>query len=1201
MADQAEKRHRFTHLHLHTAYSLLDGAIRIPALMKHVRALGMDSVAMTDHGNMFGAVEFYKAAVKEGVKPIIGCEFYVAPGSRTEKQHVERLADGNNYHLVILAQNQTGYQNLIRLASRSYTEGFYRKPRIDYELLAQHSEGLVCLTACLGGEVQRKVVSGRQQEAARLAGHLREVFGRDRFFLEIQNHGLPEEMEAARGNIEIANQHDIELILTNDSHFLTRDDQQAQDILLRINQKKTIEDPLFFSFNSEFYVKSPEEMSRLFPELQQAMFNTQHVADMVDLKFDFGNPLLPHFEVPAGETLDSYLRKLAEQGLRRRYPEITPTIQKRFEFEYDTITRMDFAGYFLIVQDFINFARQSGVPVGPGRGSAAGSIVSYALGITDIDPLRYNLLFERFLNPDRNEMPDIDVDFCAEKRDVVINYVREKYGDDRVGQIITYGTMAAKACLKDVARVLNIPFEEANSISKMFPDVLNISIDEAVQTSKELRSYSERGEEQRRLFAVARTLEGNVRHTGVHAAGVVIAPRPLEELIPLATVANRSGDKQASRVQVAQYDMKALTDVGLVKMDFLGLRNLTVLHRAVKNVKATRDLDIDLSDLPPDDPKAYALLQRGDVAGVFQLESSPGMREFVMRIKPNRFEDIVALIALFRPGPLQAGMAESFINRKKGREKVAYPHPDLKEVLEDTYGVIVYQEQVMLISRTIGGFSPAEADALRKAMGKKITEKMAEMRVKFQEGAAARGYEKRFAADLYDQMAQFASYGFNKSHSAAYAMIVYQTAYMKANFPTEYMCAVLDSEMDKTERLVPYINACRAMGIELLGPDINKSQANFSFVSEGVIRFGLGAIKNVGLPAVESVIRERDRLPERAFESFFQIMEHVDLRLCNRRALEAMVYAGAFASMNYTRKALLESMEMAFAHGQKQQADRQAGQSSLFGTMAISPGSAEPIPRGDNVSEISESEILVREKEVLGFYLSGHPLKRFERTLRRIRSVPIGGLQQLASGSRVEIAGVITDHSIRLTRAKKEMCRLLIQDLSESIEAVIFPTAYEKMKQNLVQDVPLFISGILEKKEDTGTPQLIVNKLSPLNHDVLEERQEKSLHLRLDSSALDSGALGKLQTILKSARGNLTVFFHLDRGSKPGEKDSMVIRAHETFRVHYSKDLTERLSHIKQVREIYLSVGEKISRLYPEQSTAGAFPEPAFSSANPTG
>ena len=1194
-ASQERAPGKFAHLHLHTSYSLLDGAIRIPDLMKQVRALGMDSVAMTDHGNMFGAIEFYKAAVEAGVKPIIGNEFYVAPGGRRETKHVERLADGNNYHLILLAQNKQGYSNLIRLTSRSYTEGFYRKPRIDYDLLAQHSEGLVCLTACLGGEVQRKVLQGKEEEAGSLAGKLQEIFGKDRFFLEIQNHGLPEEIQAARGNVEIARRNGIPIAVTNDSHFLTREDHAAQDILLRINSKKRIDEELLFGFNHEFYVKSPDEMSGLFPEIPEAFHNTQRIAEMVELNFDFGNPLLPRFTVPEGHTLDSYLRDLTMQGLHRRYGNPGQDVLERFEFEYETITRMDFSGYFLIVQDFINWAKRRDIPVGPGRGSAAGSIIAYALGITDIDPLRYDLLFERFLNPDRKEMPDIDVDFCTERREEVINYVRDKYGSDRVGQIVTYGTMAAKAGLKDVARVLNIPFDEANQISKKFPDVLNITIDEALKASADLRSYADSGDLQRKLFRVARALEGNARQTGVHAAGVVIAPEPLEGIVPMATVAARSGAAGKERVLVTQYDKDALESVGLVKMDFLGLRNLTVLNRAVKSIRKRLGVTVDLASLPLDDPKAYQLLQRGDVKGVFQLESSPGMREFVLRMKPTRFEEIIAVIALFRPGPLQSGMADSYINRKNGRERVRFAHADLEGVLGDTYGVIVYQEQVMLISRRIGGFTPGESDALRKAMGKKIAEKMEQMRLKFVEGAVAGGHDRRFAEELYEQMAQFASYGFNKSHSAAYAMVVYQTAYMKANFPTDYMCAVLDSELDKTEKLVPYLNAVREMGIELLGPDVNESQANFTAIKDGTIRFGLGGIKNVGLPALESVVQGRAVVGGR-YGGFFEFLENVDLRFCNRRALESLIHAGAFASLGYTRKALIEGLDLGVQHAQRTQSDRSVGQGSLFGGGAAAAlPTDEPIPRGKDVSEYSETDLLRNEKDVLGFYFSGHPLARFARVLRNIKSPPIEALSGYPPGKKIEVAGVVSEMSVRPTKNKKEMCRIVLEDMSGRVHCTIFPAAFERLRKDLILDRALLLRGTLEINEETGTPQILVDDANPLNREVLEERMEKSFHVKLRRGAVDTRVIQQLQSILRGSSGRLQVFFHLvpESGGGPEPNASVqeptgasqsgeyqVIRAHESFSVDYNQDLIERLGRIGSIIGIYLSVGGQYRQLH---------------------
>ena len=1227
-----QKSNNFTHLHLHTSYSLLDGAIRIQDLMSHVKALGMSSVAMTDHGNMFGAIEFYKAACAQGIKPIIGCEFYISPGGRKEKKNIENLADGNNYHLILLAQNKKGYQNLIHLTSRSYTEGFYRKPRIDYELLEEHSEGLICLTACLGGEVQQHILKNRERKAFELAGRLREIFSRDRFYLEIQKHGLPEEERVAAAHVKLAKQLDIELCLTNDSHFLTKEDRFAQDILLRIHQKKTIDDPLFFSFNSEFYVKSPEEMRSLFPELPQAFHNTTKIADMVDLNFEFGNPLLPRFEVPEGKNLDTYLYELGIAGLRRCYKELRPEVLERFQLEYHTICKMDFSGYFLIVQDFIQFAKKQGIPTGPGRGSAAGSIIAYALGITDIDPLRYGLLFERFLNIDRKEMPDIDIDFCTERREEVIAYVRQKYGTDKVGQIVTYGTMAAKACLKDVARVLNIPFDEANKISRMFPEKLNISIDEAMSASSELRQYAFKSDLQKKLFTVAKTLEGNVRHTGVHAAGIVIAPEPLEQLLPMATVSQAKGSaKDRKRILVSQYDMQSLADVGLVKMDFLGLRNLTVIQGTVDLVrhelvrKGEDGLDAKLQDLEDlvrldtelDDPKTYKLLQSGELAGVFQLETSRGMREFVMRLQPTCFEDIIALIALFRPGPLETGMANSYVNRKSGKEKLNFPHKDIQEILSETYGVILYQEQVMEISKRIGGFTPTQADSLRKAMGKKIPETMAQMQEHFVEGAVKKGYTKRFATDMYEQIAKFAGYGFNKSHSAAYACIVYQTAYLKANYPTEYMCALLNSELEKVDGLVPYIRASQSMGISILGPDINKSELSFSVERQAqetsqssskkqdasatslqapqAIRFGLAGIKNVGFLAAESLIAARSRVT--SFHSFFHFMESIDLHVCNKRTVEALGLVGAFNNLGYARKTIQASVNLGFTHSAQLQQDKQSGQSSLFDSMdsssesssgSVSASLVEPIAKGTEGLEFSSEELLRIERDMLGFYLSGHPMKNYERALRRVKVQPLDQLASISQDHEIEVAGVIFDYEIRLTRAGKEMAYIVIEDSRDRCECILFPASVQKYRSLLVKGDLVLMRAVLEKGEYTGAPKLVIRKIERLDLDLVQEKQEKSLHIHLRmlpqfsrpqagsarDEDRDNSVIPRLKSILIKSRGDLKVYFHLF--DSQSQAKHQVIRAHDSFRVAYTKNLCQNLAALPEVYSIDLSIGDRI-------------------------
>jgi DNA polymerase-3 subunit alpha len=1122
---------------------------------------------------MFGVIHFYQQAIKHGIKPIIGNEFYVAPGRMTETRTLENLADGNNYHLVLLARNETGYRNLIKLTSRSYTDGFYRKPRIDYELLSSHTEGLICLTACLGGEVQRKILSGRQDEAAKLAGRLSEMFGRDCFYLEIQRHGLPEEELVAKANLEISKKLGIPLALTNDAHFLRREDHLNQDILLRINQKKTIDEPLQFGFNEEFYVKSPAEMWGLFPEIREAFHNTQKIADMVDLNFKFGNPLLPKFDVPEGYDLNSYFRKLAEDGLKRRYGDPVPAhLVERFEFELGVIYSMDFPGYFLIVQDFINWARRNGIPVGPGRGSAAGSIVAYALGITDIDPVRYNLLFERFLNPDRKEMPDIDVDFCVDRREEVINYVREKYGRENVAQIITYGTMAARACIKDVARVLKMPFADANRYSAAIPSVPKITLDRALEDSPEFRRLTEASDLHKKIFSVARALEGNSRQTGVHAAGVVIAPEPLENLVPLATVTN-PGSKEGGRILVTQFDMNTIAQVGLVKMDFLGLRNLTVIDSAVKAIEKRTGKKIDLSTIPLDDQKTYRLLQEGNVKGVFQLETSPGMRDFVIRLQPECFEDIIALIAMYRPGPLNSGMADSFINRKKGREQVVYPHPHLEEILKETYGVILYQEQVMQIAQRIGGFTRGQSDALRKAMGKKIKEKMAEMKELYLQGAQKLGYDLKFASALYDDMAAFAEYGFNKSHSAAYAMIVYQTAYLKANFTADYMCAVLDSERNNTDSIVPYIRESRELGLTVLGPDINRSELRFRLEDEKTIRFGLGAIKGVGEAAVQSIIESRRSLKEGHFRGFYHFLQNIDLRQCNRRMIEALIHAGCFDGMGYTRKALIEAIDMGIQQAQSKQRDHSQGQISLF---AMQEEESEPVPRGAGVREYSEQEKLRAEKEVLGIYFSGHPMKKYERALRSIRSTPVERLASMTTGSRVEIAAVIHEVQIRANKNRKEFARLQLEDLTGTVSAIAFSQIVETKRDCLIEDLIVWIKGTVEIDEETGVPTVLVEDISSLTDEMMEEKQERSIHLKLRKQEMDEKSIQGLVQILKNNSGPLLIYFHIE--SDGGEP--VVIRAHESFCIEWNQELAERLKSFQGVKAAYLSVGGQIRPLF---------------------
>jgi DNA polymerase-3 subunit alpha len=821
----------FAHLHLHSTYSLLDGAIRPTDLVKKVKELGMKSVAVTDHGNMFGAIEFYEAAKKEGVKPIIGYEAYVAPGSRFEKRNQEDLVDGRAYHLILLAKNKAGYKNLTKLASKAYTEGLYYKPRIDYELLAQHSEGLVGLTACLAGEVNRLIYRQQMDKAKELSGRLNEIFGQGNFFLEIQNHGIPEQIEVARGAVDISRALNIPLALTNDSHFLTRNDQKAQEVMLRIQMNKKITDPLEFGFNDEFYVKSPAEMAMLYPELPQAFTNTLEIAEMCNFDFEFGAPLLPDFKIPPGMSLGDYLVAETIAGLSRRFDgNVSAKHRERLQYELDVIKNMGFEGYFLIVADFINYAKRNGIPVGPGRGSAVGSLVAYSLGITDLDPLKYDLLFERFLNPSRKEMPDIDVDFCRDRREEVIRYVVDKYGEDHVSQIITFGTLSAKAVIKDVARVLGIDYQIINALSKNLPDTPGISLKDAVAATPEIKKYFDQGDKERQLYAIAQTLEGMPRNSGKHAAGVVIAPQPLDEIVPLAK------DSKTDSI-VTQYDMTLLAENwprqnGLSRsQEPHGYSDLRQRDRAPAWCRARH-----VAPAARRPTKTYQLLTQGKTRGIFQVEST-GITKLLMQAKPKAFEDIVAIIALYRPGPLESGMTESYVKRKNGEMKLEYPHMSLEPILRDTYGTFVYQEQIMLASQIIGGFTLAEADTLRKAMGKKNAEEMAKMKAKFVSGAKEKTFQEKWSTELFDNMAEFAKYGFNKSHSAAYGLITYQTAYLKTNYTIEFLKASMDADIGDTDKIIGYINHAKELGIEVLPPDVNESDVYFTILDDKRLRF----------------------------------------------------------------------------------------------------------------------------------------------------------------------------------------------------------------------------------------------------------------------------------------------------------------------------------------------------------------------------
>ncbi len=1061
----------FVHLHLHTDYSLLDGACAIDRLAELAAQKGMPAVAMTDHGNLFGAVKFQTACEAQGVKPIIGCEAYITLGSRKD-----RTGNGERtHHLVLLCETQEGYENLVRLTTSAHLEGFYYKPRIDKELLAQHSKGLIALSACLNGEIAHSLLSNDYAAARQAAADYRDIFARDNFFLELQDQGLEMEHRIQPELLRLAGETGIPLVATNDCHYLTAEDAQAHDILLCIQMGKTISDPNRMRFGSDqFYFKSADEMAHVFRAVPEAVARTLAIAERCRVKLQKVENPFPPFVVPEGFTLESYLEKVTREGFARRRQHLEAqaargllrnslsAYERRLEEELQMILRMRFAGYFLIVWDFIRYAREQGIPVGPGRGSAAGSLVSYSLGITDIDPLQYTLLFERFLNPERISLPDIDIDFCMRRRGEVISYVTQKYGRENVAQIITFGTMAAKAALKDVARALEVPYADADRLAKLVPPTLNISLDDAYKQSPQLKQATERDPRTKQVFEIARRLEGLSRHASTHAAGVVIAPRPLEEIVPLYKT-NRDE-------LLTQFDMNDLERIGLLKMDFLGLATLTVLDDTVQLVRQHRQVELKLEDIPLDDPATYALFSRGATSGIFQFESH-GMREILRRYQPARFEDLIALNALYRPGPIQGGMIDDFIARKHGQREIVYDLPELKEVLEETYGVMVYQEQVMQVANRLAGFSLGEADILRRAMGKKKPKEMAAQQEKFIAGCKRNKLNERKAARVFDLMAQFAGYGFNKSHSTAYALLAYQTAYLKTHYPVEFMAALLTAETGNQEKIVKYIGECREMGITVLPPDVNSSDWNFTPAGDA-IRFGLGAVRNVGFNTVQSIQEARQRLGR--FTSVFQFCEEVDARVLNRRALESLVKAGALDSLSASRAALSQVLDRALERGARLQRDKESAQHGLFGG-PLEPPPPPPLP---DVDEWPEHERLAGEKETLGFFITGHPLARYEGRLRELKAVPIAELETRKNNEAVRLGGIVV--RVRPMRSKRgdRWAIATLEDMSGVVELLVFPEAFRKLENRLYPDAALLVKGRL-RAEDTGI-RLAVEDALPL-------------------------------------------------------------------------------------------------------------------------
>jgi DNA polymerase III subunit alpha len=1063
----------FVHLHCHSDYSLLDGACEIKQLVKLVAEQRVPAIALTDHGNLFGAVQFYSEANNAGVLPIIGCEVYIS-----QQGHKSRSDSDRYNHLILLCENQEGYRNLIELVSTAYLEGFYYKPRIDKDLLSRHSKGLIALSACLKGDINETLLSDRYEEAKRLAYEYTDLFGKGNFFLELQDHQMDLDKRVVPLIVRLARETGIPMVATNDAHYLRRDDARSHEVMLCIQTGKTLNDESRMKWpTADFYLKTRAEMMQIFGEVEEALDRTWEIAQRCHVKLDKVAEPFPKFDVPEGHSTDSYFEYVARQGFERRRARLEamaaagrlklplPDYAERLDREIRMIQQMKFSGYFLIVWDFIRFSKLQGIPVGPGRGSAAGSLVSYSMGITDIDPLQYGLLFERFLNPERVTLPDIDIDFCTRRRGEVIQYVTEKYGREQVAQIITMGTLGARAAIKDVGRVLDMSFADVDRITKLVPGVLNISLGDAIKMEPGFAAARQKDPRVGELLEIAQRLEGMARNAGVHAAGVVIAPQPLTELVPLY----RTNKEEI----VTQYDMNGLEKLQLLKMDFLGLTTLTLIHDAVALIEKHRGVSLVLEDLPLEDPKTYEIFGKGYTSGIFQFES-PGMRDILRRYQPSRVEDLCALNALYRPGPIQGGMVDDFIDRKHGRKQVSYDVPELKDLLEETYGVIVYQEQVMQIANRLAGYSLGEADLLRRAMGKKKLEEMAKQRERFLAGATERGHPRKKAEKIFDLMEQFAGYGFNKSHSAAYAYLAFITAYLKAHYPLDFMAALLTSETGNTAKVVKYINECREMGIRVLPPDVNSS--DWSFTPDGeAIRFGLGAIKTVGQSAVESILSARRE--GGVFKSLYDFAERVDLSAVNRRMIESLVKAGAMDSLAPFRSRLFAAVEGAMESGQKAWRDRQSGQAGLFASMfADEPPSERPLPE---LPEWTLQERLTFEKEVLGFYVTGHPLEAYTEKIRDLATHASDTIEGLERGAEVALCGVLTAIQRRRNKEGKAWASMQLEDMQGTVDAVLFTTNYDRLLDQLVEDRAVLVKG-LALPDENGPPKISIQDVIPL-------------------------------------------------------------------------------------------------------------------------
>jgi DNA polymerase III subunit alpha len=1134
----------FVHLHVHTQYSLLDGAIRIDELFKRSAELGMQAVAITDHGTMFGCIEFYEKAIQSNIKPIIGCECYVAPRHLTDKTPLDHKGLS---HLILLAKNNQGYQNLCKLVSIARLEGFYHKPRIDKELLRQNSEGLIGLSACLQGEIPKMITAGKLDQAAAAARQYCQIMGEDNFYLEVQNNGIAEQEKVNQALYDMSRRLSIPLVATNDCHYLDRGDVKAHDVLLCIQTGKTVKMSNRLKFGTtQLYYKSKPEMAAFFKNHPDALASTTQIANRCQVDFDFKTYHFPRFETPEDVAESDLFEKKTREGfqrimkrLKQQDPDIDVSVyEKRIEHEIKLIIKMGFPGYFLIVADFIQYAKANNIPVGPGRGSAAGSLVAYSLGITGLDPIQYGLIFERFLNPARKSMPDIDVDFCINGRERVFKYVVEKYGGgERVAQIITFGKLKTRAVIRDVGRALDIPLHEVDGIAKMVPDVLNISLDEALQQEPRLRELAKQKPDVAELIQVSRVLEGLPRHASTHAAGVVISDKPLIKYLPLY-----QGKKDEV---VTQFDMKIVEKIGLVKFDFLGLRNLTVIANTLDLISRQGKTSPDIETINMADPATFALLCAGDTTGVFQLESS-GMKDLLIRLRPESFDDVIALVALYRPGPLDSGMVTDFVQRKHGHKEVRYLVPELEPILMETYGVIVYQEQVMKIANDLANYSMSEADDLRKAMGKKIPEIMAKHQKRFVSGAVENSIPSDKAGEIFGLISKFGGYGFNKSHSAAYALIAYQTAYLKAHFPVEFMAALLTSEMHSSDGVVKYISECKGHHIPVLPPDINESGKEF-VVSGSSIRFGMAAVKNVGEGAIESILEYR---AEKPFVSIFDFCERVDLRRVNRRVLESLIKSGAFDTLGYKRSQLTGGLDEILEYGQRVQREKADPQMGLFGTADELP--SINLPSLPGIEEWQEKQLLIFEKEALGFYITGHPLNRFKEIIDKFATADTLSLKELSDNSGVRLAGIIRNTKVITTKRGDLMAFVTVEDMNGSFEITVFSSLYTGTQHLLSSDTAILVDGQVQKEENSI--KILANHIVPIQQ--AEEHWTVSIHINLDIANTNRDQLESLHHVVKSHPGACEAFLHI----KDPEMTEAVIALPDLFQLHPSSALRKEIN-----------------------------------------